>query len=253
MKLSEKLADWVEYVWNAPGEDPGAQTLRGRHAHWRREMEMLQKPGAYRSPHGGVAVPQPRHMSGIDWREARLDAGAAVDEKLYYGFVSSCPEVHVPDHHRRRRPGSPVYVDGVPLERQIFFDEDGELASAEQEESAVESGADEDGNYHLRSTEGKDIDVPAGVVKALLRTGSSIYDRDRRGGEEELALNVLNDCRGWQTAERFYAEFASEVINALPRVELSPFVDVDSPHRFHKYAEWYLKSSDIESWLDERA
>lgn len=265
MQMTDLYKDWKEYAWNGwlrwrRGEGPAkGSAMRGfgfkefQRSWFFEDLPKLRNPQWRRHESGGMTFTPPKgHYSRIDWDKTRADLGVAEGEKLYYGFVTKKPEVHVPDHHQRRRPGTPVYVDDEPLERRIWFDE-GEIVTAEQRDSEIAAEADEEGNYQMHTTDGEETNVPAGVIKAMMRMGSSIYDRDASGGDEELALNILYDSHGSETALRFYRDFTADVVNKLAHERLEAVVNsLYANDAFDKYAEWYLKGSDIENWLDAR-
>lgn len=223
-----------------------APSLSHHHRIWREQRRILRgNPDAYRVG-AGIVVPRRRgEVSKIDWEDLRLQAGIAVDEKLYAGFDTRCPEVFVPDHHQRRYPGTPVWVDdGLadrPLYRSTRVDQDGILITRDE----------------LLSAYDPDMfgDLPASfdawdVFNSLLDTGTSIYDRDRPYGEEELALALLADLYGDGLARDLYGPFVRDVVSELPHLRLQVRGGIlEDPDHFTRYAQWHLPESEIRAWV----
>lgn len=109
----------------------------------------------------------------------------------------------MPDHHQRRHPGSPVYVDDEALYRRLWLSRDGEIATRDELLAPVDQAADGNGQVPSKDAlSGEDTTIPKEMIKSFCLAGSSIYDRDQLYGDEELSLNILADRYDEVTARR---------------------------------------------------
>ena len=260
MIFRETLSDWREQVWrrwlderqrlaDSPVQAP---SLLHHHDAWRELRRVLKtNPDAYRVGKGIVIPVRRGEISKIDWEPIRLNLGLASGEKLYAGFDTCCPEVFVPDHHQRWYPGTPVWVDDGTMDRalrhQARISEKGELVTRDELLSEYEPAMFGDAPD----------DFPAwDVFNRLLDTGTSIYDRDRDYGDQELALGLLADLVGDEPAVDLYQPFAREVVARLPHVSHIQLQirsgPPGDPARFNKHAEWYLSEGEIRAWVETK-
>ena len=204
---------------------------------WRYRRRLLKEPSTYETADGEIVVPA-NDTGRIDWRARREEYGVADGEKLYGGFVTLFPELWVEPHHQRRRPGTPVWADGRQLDSRLYLTTDGEVfGRADVLADLVENAPD----------------LPVDSLSHWLMTGASVYDRDAPLGEEELALNILCDAAGEDTALRHYQDFAAEVVRELPHATLTPVWSIrDAPDGGKAHAHWFLPESAIVEWLGRR-
>lgn len=265
MSIWELYRDWREHAWDAwrkqrRGEASTTAAARrfGFFALQRRwfltDLPYLRSPNHFRHESGGWIHTLPKgHFSKLDWDAVRAEQSVAEDEKLYYGFVTKFPEVKVPDHHQRRRPGSPVYVDDKPLYRRLWVTEDRLILTRGEMLQPAEEAADENGMIEATDSTGEEAPIAKGVMQSMLLIGSSIYDRDRPYGEEELALNILADFYDEETAREWYQRFEQDVVSQLSYIELTPtFSCLDTEDAFDKYGEWFLTGAQLQNWLTAR-
>jgi hypothetical protein len=163
-------------------------------------------------------------LSGIDWDALRREHGLAEGEKLYAGYYTDRPETAVIPHHNRGAGGSggtPVWVDGGQLDRHLWLTEDGQIETREDRLALYDPAVFGDLPDDFDRWE---------LFAGMVVVGQCIYERDPRG-EAELALNILADAAGEETARRHYRAFAEEVVSGLPR------------------DRWCLPEGHIREWL----
>lgn len=206
---------------------------------WRYRRRLLKEPSAYETADGEIVVPY-RQPGRIDWRARREEYSVADGEKLYGGFDTLFPEVHVAPHYQRRRPGTPVWVDGRQLDRRLYLGPGGDEIVRLDELLAD----------WVENNERLTVDDMA----FWLSCGASVYDRDQLFGDEELALNLLCDATDEDTALRHYEDFTAEVVRELPHARLAPVYSIrDAPEGSKPFARWFLPESAITGWLEGRA
>lgn len=135
--------------------------------------------------------------------------------KIYSGQYMEEFDLSATQGGRRTAGGTVVLVDKTPLDRRMHLTQDNGVANR------VDS---------LSILADSNPDVPVDLLQAWESSSGHIYKRDSKDGNEDLALNVLDDAVGEQEACDSYQTFAEQIISSLPN-------------------RWVISESEIQKWI----